>query len=138
MDSLFLSLKFACANATKLASASAQARTGLHGAQAPALFMLSIRGSCRIGELAEDLELGKPATTTLVARMEKAKLISRKADQDDARASLIELTKRGRGIADEIAAMIAGFDKTLVDGFSGPERAVIQRFLGRISQLETL
>ena len=138
MDAIFLSLKHACARVTKLAAATAQAHTGLHGAQAPALLMLSIHGGRKISELARDLEIGKPAATTLVNRMEKAGLVKRRPDKDDARASVIELAGRGRCIADDVAIMIGNFDAALIEGFSAREIETIRRFLVRASGIAVL
>lgn len=138
MDSLFLLLKLNCTRLTKLAAAAAQARTGLPGAQAPALLMLSLHGPRRISDLARDLDLGKPAATTLVERMEKAGLVSRTANERDGRASIIAPTERGREIAAEVAVMIGEFDATLAAGLDAQEEQTVRRFLARLSQLETL
>ncbi|MCI5077174.1 MarR family winged helix-turn-helix transcriptional regulator [Oricola sp.] len=138
MDSLFLLLKLNCTRLSKLASAAAQARTGLPGAQAPALLMLSMHGPRRISDLARDLDLGKPAATTLVDRMEKAQLVFRQSDESDARISVITLTERGRAMAADVAVMIGEFDATLVGGLDEHEEAIVRRFLRRLSQLDTL
>lgn len=138
MDSLFLLLKLNCTRLTKLAHGAAQARTGLPGAQAPALLMLSLHGSRRISDLARDLDLGKPAATTLVERMEKAGLVRRTGDDRDRRASLIELTQRGRDASAEVAVMIGDFDAKLAEGLDEQEQQVVRRFLTRLSQLDTL
>lgn len=138
MDSLFLLLKLNCTRLTKLASAAAQARTGLPGAQAPALLMLSMHGPRRISDLAGDLDLGKPAATTLVERMEKSGLVSRTSNERDGRASIIALTGRGRELAAEVAVMIGIFDATLAEGLDEEEQKTVRRFLLRLSQLETL
>lgn len=138
MDSLFLLLKLNCTRLSKLASAAAQARTGLPGAQAPALLMLSMNGPRRISDLARDLDLGKPAATTLVDRMEKAQLVFRQSDESDARISVITLTERGRAMAADVAVMIGEFDATLVGELDEHEEAIVRRFLRRLSQLDTL
>jgi len=138
MDSLFLLLKLNCTRLSKLAHAAAQEKTGLPGAQAPALLMLSLHGPRRIVDLARDLDLGKPAATTLVARMEKAGLVRRSGDARDGRSSIIELTERGGTLAGEVAAMVAGFDATLAGDLDEQEELIVRRFLKRLSQLETL
>ena len=138
MDSHFLALKQACARLTKVASAEAQAAAGLHGAQAQALLMLPERGGCKISHLGKRLDLGKPATTTLVARMEKASLLCRRPADDDARASILELTPAGRKARTKVTWMIAAFDRALVDGFTAREVKVIETYLARAGQLEKL
>lgn len=138
MADYFLSLKAACARVTKVASAEAQASAGIYGAQAQALLILSRLDGCKISELARQLDLGKPAATTLVERMEKAGLIHRRPDKDDARASLLDLTQNGRGALAEVKRMISALDQRLVSGFDAQERAVIARFLAQASTFETL
>lgn len=138
MRSHFLSLKRACARLTKLASAEAQSRVGLHGAQAQALLVLSELDGCRISDLGARLDLGKPATTTLVERMEKENLISRATDEHDARARVVWLTPVGRAAVGRVTEMISGFDATLVDGFSAQEVDVIERYLERAAKLGRL
>lgn len=135
MDSLFLQLKRACGRLTKVAAAEAQARIGLHGAQALALLLLT-GGARRINELAQDLDLGAPAATTLVARMEEAGLARRAKDEADSRASRVDLTEHGRASAEKVAGMIAVFDAALLEGLSPEEAAFLRRFLDRLSHLD--
>ena len=138
MRSHFLDLKRACARLTKVASAEAQSRVGLHGAQAQALLVLSELDACRISDLASRLDLGKPATTTLVERMEKENLVSRAPDQRDARARFIRLTPEGRSAVSRVIEMISDFDATLVEGLSAQEVEIIERYLDRAAKLERL
>lgn len=138
MESHFLAVKRACARLTKVASAEALATAGLPGAQAQALLMLSQLNGCKIGELGKTLGLGKPATTTLVSRMEKAKLLRRRADKADARANTIELTPTGRKALAKVKRMIAAFDERLVHGFSPHEIEVIETYLARAARIEKL
>ena len=138
MRSHFLYLKRACARLTRVASAEAQATTGLHGAQAQALLVLSEMDECRISDLGNRLDLGKPATTTLVERMEKENLVSRESDQNDARVRFVRLTPDGREAVGSVARMISAFDAKLLDGFNPQEIEVIERYLDRAIRLEGL
>ena len=138
MDSPFLALKRACTRLTKFASAEAQARTGLYGAQAQALLVMSEYDGCKISELARLLDLEKPAATTLVRRMEKANLLCRKTHALDARASRLELTQQGHEALAGVKQMIATLDQRLMGGFDSKETAVIMRFLVQASRIDRL
>lgn len=136
MHSYFLALKSACARLTKVATAEALSKAGVYGAQAQALLILSQLNDCKIVELANRLELGKPAATTLVSRMEKADLICRKSDQGDGRASVLGLTPKGRKALTGVKEMISAFDQKLTSDFSAQELVIISKFLTRAAQLD--
>ncbi len=136
MTSYFLALKSACARLTKVATAEAQSRAGVYGAQAQALLILSRLEACKIIELAKQLDLGKPAATTLVARMEKADLVCRKPDPDDGRASVLHLTSKGRMALKDVKLMISAFDQRLTNDFNERELAVVSRFLAQAVLLD--
>lgn len=135
MISYFLNLKSACSRLTKVATTAAQANAGIHGAQAQALLLLSQLGDCKISELATRLGLGKPAATTLVVRMEKAGLLRRGFDKNDARARILELTPKGRTALNGVNQMIVSLDQELTTGFSAQELEIVARFLRQASQL---
>jgi len=137
LESLFLAVKSGCARLTKLATAAAQEQAGVFGAQALALLALQARGEVRISELAAMLDLQKPATTTLVARLEAEGLVTRNEDRDDARAACVRLTRKGEETAAKVGVMIAGFDDILSEGFTAEELETVKRFLTRIAVLET-
>lgn len=136
MTNYFLTLKSACARITKVATAEAQRHAGVHGAQAQALLFLHQLGSCKISELASHLDLGRPAATTLVARMEKAGLLRRQPDPQDARASLVELTGNGRDTVANVTRVIASLNHRLTDGYSDQELETISNFLINAARLE--
>lgn len=136
MQSHFLALEKACAQLTKVAGA--QAAADVHGAQAQALLLLSERETCRISELGHALNLGKPATTILVRRMEKTGLICRAPNTEDARAISIGLTPSGRDALGKVGQMIARIDQALLCGFSPRETEIIETYLRRAARIDTL
>ncbi len=121
---------------TKVADAEAQAQAGIHGAQAQALLVLSRLGGCTISQLAAHLELGKPAASTLVARMEAAGLLTRQPDRDDARATILVLTANGDKALRDVKQLISDLDQRLTRGFSQQEREVVARFLSQAAQID--
>lgn len=56
---------------------------------------LRAEGPLRIGELAERELISQPAMTTTVNRLEAEGLVSREADENDGRASVVRITSRG-------------------------------------------
>lgn len=69
----------------------------LSAAQASALSTLLVRGSLRMGALAEHEGIRMPTATALVDGLIKQGLAQRAPDPDDRRAVIVELTEQGRG-----------------------------------------
>ncbi|WP_427870844.1 MarR family winged helix-turn-helix transcriptional regulator [Leucobacter luti] len=62
-----------------------------------AVYVLGIRGgSARPSVLAEELNLSRPSTSKLLARLSDAGLVERTRDEDDGRSTRIALGERGR------------------------------------------
>ena len=57
-------------------------------------------GTPKIGEIAKELELTKPAITALIKRLESNGLITKWQSSDDKRVFYLELTQKGRGIVE--------------------------------------
>ena len=69
----------------------------LDAAAVRAVYVLGIRGgSARPSVLAEELNLSRPSTSKLLARLGDAGLVERTRDADDGRSSRIALGERGR------------------------------------------
>ena len=62
------------------------------------LHTLDRKGPLRLTDLTETERLKQPALTSLVARLERDGLVSRRRDPRDGRAVLISLTRAGRDI----------------------------------------
>ncbi len=132
MINVFLALKRACHRLSECATAEAQARTGYFGAQALALITLEAKGSCKLTELAEEVDAGRSATTTLVQRMEANDLVIIKPHKSDSRALTLTLTEKGHDAADEVKKMIGDFNAELLHGFNLEEKQVIYRFIQQV------
>lgn len=105
------------------------AAAGLTPSQVSALVTVDERGPLRISALATQESLGAPAATRVVASLEEAGLISRMADPEDKRASLITLTVLG---CETLAALRK--ERTLglgaqLDALSEGERRLLERAL---------
>lgn len=103
--------------------ASRHASFDLPYAQARLLALLDELGPARVSALAEADHSSQPAMTTALQRLEAQGLAQRRADPDDARASLLSLTDHGRETLDRVrAARLAALAPTL-DGLDDAEIA---------------
>lgn len=75
--------------------------TGLSPARLSALSVLVFGGPMRISDLARAEQVRTPTMTPIVAALEASGLISRESDQQDARASILRPTSKGRHLMEE-------------------------------------
>ena len=65
----------------------------------------------RLGELAQRARLSKQTMTALIRRLERDGLVARRADPNDARATLVFLTPRAREFAPVAAEILDELDR---------------------------
>jgi DNA-binding MarR family transcriptional regulator len=87
------------------------------------VYTLGLVGPIRAGDLAADLALTRPTMSKQLARLEAAGLVTRSADPDDGRASLIALSPEGK----RIFALLVQRGREMVDeamqGWDAAERS---------------
>ena len=94
--------------------ASRHASLELPYAQARLLGLLDELAPARVSTLAEADHTSQPAMTTALQRLEAQGLVERRADPDDARASLLSLTDRGHLTLERVrAARLSALAPTL-------------------------
>jgi DNA-binding MarR family transcriptional regulator len=97
--------------------------------QARALGILTRHGPMRLGALSEHLRIAPRSATEVVDALEEARLVERRPDPDDRRATLVAPTGRGEEVAEGIraarAAEAEGFFAHLDEG----DRATLGRIL---------
>ena len=71
-------------------------------AQFRALRVLSRHGVQRLSELSDHLRIAARSTTEVVDALESRRLVQRRPDPGDRRATLVELTEHGAGVLDAI------------------------------------
>ena len=76
---------------------------GLTYPQYLVMLVLWERHSCRLGEIAERLDLATHAVSPIVDRLEDADLVRRVPDADDGRAVQVELTEAGAALESSIS-----------------------------------
>jgi DNA-binding MarR family transcriptional regulator len=102
------------------------------------LHTLSRRGPLRLTELTATEQLKQPAITSLVAKLERDGLISRRRDPRDGRAVLLSLTDEGRQVvrsrhADRMAKLARLADR--LDDRERAELAGSARVLARLIKI---
>ena len=111
------------------------AETGLSPARLSALSVVVFAGPVRISELARAEGVRTPTMTPIVAALEADGLITREADQRDARASILRATAQGRKLmAEGRARRIADLSGELRK-LSRDDREVVRRATVLIQQL---
>jgi DNA-binding MarR family transcriptional regulator len=124
----------------------ARAGVDLDQAGLAALYVLhTSQSSLRLTELAEQLRIDAPAVTRKAQQLERAGLVSRTRDENDARATRLELTDNGRRVLTRYLDGRRTWLATLLADWPEPERAEFARLLrrfnddvrGSIKELET-
>jgi DNA-binding MarR family transcriptional regulator len=106
------------------------ARVDVDRAGAALLYKLLVEGeNARLTDLAERLGIDSPAVTRKVQQLEREGLLCRSVDPQDARASRLKLTARGR---DSIERLLRARDRWLdglMEGWSQADRKEFARLL---------
>ena len=105
------------------------AAAGLSPSQVSALVTVDECGPLRISTLATRESLGAPAATRVVATLEEAGLVTRCADPDDKRASLISLTRSGGETLTALRSQRTSGVGAQLDALSDVERRLLERAL---------
>ena len=87
-------------------------------------------------QVAQRTAMDKVAVSRAVARLLEAGRLSRSADSDDRRRSLLRLSVAGQAIHDEVVPQAIEFEHRLLDGIGSEERASLFRLLDRLDDLE--
>jgi DNA-binding MarR family transcriptional regulator len=104
------------------------------------LHTLSRKGPLRLTELTATEQLGQPALTSLVAKLERDGLVTRRADPRDGRAVLLSLTPEGREVVRARHENRVLRLSRLVDGLTNQEREALAgsvQVLARMIEIAT-
>jgi DNA-binding MarR family transcriptional regulator len=102
---------------------------GLHRAQATVLCRLFVQDGLTQSEIAEQLGVQGATVTTMLQRMEEARLVARRRDPDDNRLVRVYLTDAGRRLERDINAQFTKVEEATFAGLSPQDRVALRRML---------
>jgi DNA-binding MarR family transcriptional regulator len=113
-------------------SREAMAQWEISPSHARALGVLMHHGVIRLSELSEHLRIAPRSTTEVVDALEERDLVRRRPDPDDRRATLIEVTDRGRKVGASIAAARSSEAEEFFGALSASDRTALKRILRKL------
>lgn len=105
-----------------------------NGAQGRILYILWQEDNIPIVELSKKTGLAKTTLTSMLDRMENAKLVSRIFDKTDRRQIRITLTEQARSLKNAYDTVSIDMSEIYYKGFSDNEIAVFENSLRRVLQ----
>ncbi len=110
----------------------ALAEVGLHVGQEMVLLHLWQRDGLTPSELAEALGVEPPTVTNMLSRMERAGLLKRCRDPEDARCTRVYLTEQGRELRAPVEACWEAVEEHALSGVTAEEEALLRDLLVRL------
>jgi DNA-binding MarR family transcriptional regulator len=117
---------------TRMVTQRTQFELGITGTQASMLFLLAIGRCSTAAELAREFEIDAGAVTRLLNRVERRGLLLRIRSTEDRRVVQLELTDRGRELAERMPGIFASVFEHAVKGFTSEEVGFLKSMLPRI------
>ena len=108
------------------------AEHGLHVGQEMVLSQLWRQDGLTPSELAERLGVEPPTVTNMLSRMQRAGLLERCRDPEDARCTRVVLTQKGRELRGPVERRWAAVEKRALAGITAEEEALLRELLARI------
>lgn len=105
-----------------------------HPGQVFCLRMLATNDGITQRDLAEAMQLSRPAITTMLQRMQKAGLIVRRPDETDQRLMRAYLTDEGRALEAQMRATFATYISAAFDSMTVKDRQELERLLGIVAE----
>ena len=106
---------------------------GLHTGQEMLLLSLRSEDGMTQSQLANRSCLDLSTITKVVQRMERAGLVQRRVDLDDARISRVYLTPQGRALCEPSWQMWLDLEQRLTQGLTEAERVLLHRLLATVA-----
>ncbi len=107
-------------------------KLGIHTGQEMILLQLWIEEGIPQSQLAASMEVEPPTATKMLQRMERAGLIERRPDPEDARVSRVYLTARGRALEQPVLDVWKQLEAQTVAGLSLTEQTLLHRLLMQV------
>jgi len=105
---------------------------GVSGSEAHLLSYLAVYSPCPVGQLVDSLGIKPSTLTSILKRLESARVVVRRVDANDRRSYLLELTPEGSLVAEQIHNRLEAFEEEIrirtseeeVEGFMAVMAAV--------------
>ncbi len=114
-----------------IASAYA-ARFGIGVTEWRVIAVLGRYSGLSANEVAERTAMDKVAVSRAVARLLERGLLQRDTHGDDRRRSVLELSKAGYDVYDEVVPLALGFERQLLSPLDAGERAMLDALLSKL------
>lgn len=114
------------------ALADALAEVSLYPGQEMILIQLWEEDGLNQSQLIGDCRVEAPTLTKALHRMEKAGLVERRRDSQDARVSRVYLTKRGRSLQESVSRCWAEVETRMLSELTVEEKILLRRLLMHI------
>jgi len=108
------------------------AELGLHTGQELVLMQLWREDGLRHSDLAQRIGVAPPTVTKVLRGMDRTGLVTREADSQDARASRVWLTERGRSLREPVEGLWQAVERRVLRGVDRSERDLVERALARM------
>jgi len=105
---------------------------GLHVGQEMVLSQLWRQDGLTPSELAGALGVEPPTVTNMLSRMQRAGLLERRRDPEDARCTRVVLTQKGRELREPVQRRWAAVEERALAGITAEEEALLRELLARI------
>lgn len=117
------------AKAHRIRVAAALAGLGLHVGQEMVLMQLWAQDGLTQSDLVQRLRVEPPTVTKMLQRMERAGLVERRPDPQDARVYRVYLTARGADLRTQVEASWAAVEEQMLAGLTLEEQLLLRRLL---------
>lgn len=131
-DYLPYRLSVASNEVSRLIADSYEARFGLRIPEWRVIAVLAEFDAHTQSEIVAKTAMDKVTVSRAVASLAERDLVRRSASAEDARAQVVELTKAGRRLFEDIAPLAREYETRLLDGFSAREIETLKALLLRI------
>lgn len=109
-------------------------REGLTPPQFRVLRAIAKNGAMPLNRISQEMLVTPPNITGVVDRLESKRLVKRVADEEDRRATIIELTSKGRRLQEILAKRYNKFMKEVLLEFTDNEQITLRSLLLKLEQ----
>ena len=118
--------------AHRLWAENALQKLGLRAGQEMILLQLLAEEGISQTSIAERLSLTQPTICVMLRRMEQCGMVERQTDAEDARASKVYLTKKGKALEKEVIKTWTDLEQQTLSGLNPQEETELRRLLAKI------